>query len=105
MAKLNLRGAFARADSKPINPKIVVLATDAADQAALLAVMMQAYTALERIVTHDQDFLERVATREALGSLMRALNGEMGRQVDALVQATTVLGAFLADEMDVSNVS
>lgn len=105
MAKFKLRRAFACADSNSINPRLVVLATQAADQAALLAVMMQAYTALERIVTHDQDSLERVATREALGSLMRAMNGEMGRQVDALVQTTTGLGAFVADEMGVSIVS
>lgn len=91
MAKFNLRGAFACADNSPINPRLVVLATQAADQAALIAVMVQAYTALEKIVTHNQDSLERATTRDAMGALMRALNGEMGRQADALVRCTAVL--------------
>jgi hypothetical protein len=92
MAKFNLRGAFARADSNPtVYPQLVVLATECADQAALLAVMVEAYTALEKIVTHDRDSLERAATREALGSLMRALNGEMGRQVELLIQSTAAI--------------
>lgn len=98
MAKFKLRGAFARADSNPINPKLVVLATDAADQAALLAVMVQACTALERIVTHDQHSLERPETRAALGSLMRVLNGEMGRQMDALVHGTRALRDLVLEE-------
>lgn len=98
MAKFNLRRAFARADSNPIDPRLVVLATQAADQAALLAVMVQAYTALERIVTHDQDSLERVATREGLGSLMRALNGEMDRQVGVLVHGAAALRDVVLEE-------
>ncbi|RZI79264.1 MAG: hypothetical protein EOP38_25835 [Rubrivivax sp.] len=90
MAKFKLHRAFACADSNPtVYPQLVVLATECADQAALLAVMVEAYTALEKIVTHDRDSLERAATREALGSLMRALNGEMGRQVDAVASTAT----------------
>jgi hypothetical protein len=98
MAKFNFRGAFARAESSPINSKLVVLATEAADQAALLAVMVEAYTALEKIVTHDKDSLERSATREALGSLIRALNGEMGRQVDCLIHSSMALQKLATDE-------
>ena len=98
MASFNLRGAFARAASTPLNSKLVVLATDAADQAAILAVMVEAYTALEKIVTHEQDSLERSATREALGSLIRALNGEMGRQVDCLIHSATAIQKLAVDE-------
>lgn len=99
MAKFNLHGAFARADSNPnIDPQLVILATECADQAALMAVMVEAYTALERIVTHDRDSLERASTREALGSLMRALNGEMGRQVEVLVHSTTAILGVAIDE-------
>ncbi|WP_439586103.1 hypothetical protein [Hydrogenophaga sp.] len=101
MAKFNLRGAFSRADSNPIDPRLVVLATQAADQAALLAVMVQAYTALEKIVTHDRDSLERAATREGLGSLMRALNGEMGRQVEGLVHGTAALQELVGADCEV----
>ncbi|OSZ73144.1 hypothetical protein [Hydrogenophaga sp. IBVHS1] len=100
MAKFNLRGAFAGADSKPINPRIVILATEAADQASLLAVMVKTYTALERIVTYDQDSLERAATREGLGSLIRALNVEMERQVGTLVHSTSALRDFALNECD-----
>jgi hypothetical protein len=77
----------------------VVLATQCADQAALLAVMVEAYTALEKIVTHDRDSLERAATRDALGSLMRALNGEMERQVDAMVRDSAELSAIAGGEL------
>jgi len=101
MAKFNLRGAFARADSNPaVHPQLVVLATQCADQAALLAVMVQAYTALEKIVTHDRDSLERPATREGLGSFMRALNGEMGRQVDLLIYSTSALQESSVEEFN-----
>lgn len=95
MAKFNLRRAFA-----PINPSIVVLATHAADQAALLAVMVQTYSALERIVTHDRDSLERPTTRVALGSLIRTLNGEMQRQVEVLIHGTAELHELVVEEAD-----
>lgn len=98
MVKFNAHRAGACADSAPFNPRTFVLATQAADQASLLAVMVQAYAALEKIVTHDQDSLERSATREGLGSLMRALNGEMERQVEALVQGTAALRDFVLEE-------
>jgi hypothetical protein len=91
--KFSLRRAFA-----PINPNIVVLATQAADQAALLAVMVQAQTALERIVSNDQDALERSTTREGFGSLMRALNGEMECQVHALIRNTAALRDSVLEE-------
>jgi hypothetical protein len=92
MAKFKLSRAFACADSNSnIQPQLVILATQAADQAELLAVMVQAYTALEKIVTHDRDSLERAATRKALGSLMRALNGELDRQVGVLIDGTSAL--------------
>ncbi len=97
MAKLKLDGVFARADTNSFKPRLVVLATEAADQAALLAVMVQAYTALEKIVTHDQDSLERSATRASLGSLMRALNREMGRQAEMLVFNTAALCTFATE--------
>lgn len=93
MAKFNFRRALT-----PINPTIVVLATQAADQAALLAVMVQTYSALEKIVTHDKDSLERPATREALGSLIRALNGEMQRQVEVLIHGTAELHELVVEE-------
>ncbi len=98
MAKCNLRGASVGADSAPINPRILILATQAADQASLLAVMVKTYVAMEKIVTHDQDSLERAATREGLGSLMRALNGEMERQVGVLVRGTAALRDFVLEE-------
>lgn len=98
MAKCNLRGASVSADSAPINPRILILATQAADQASLLAVMVKTYVAMEKIVTHDQDSLERAATREGLGSLMRALNGEMERQVGVLVDGTAALRDVVLEE-------
>ncbi len=98
MAKCIFRGAFACNDSAPIHPKIVILATQAADQASLLAVMVQTYAALEKMVTHDQDALERLATREGLASLLRALNGEMERQVDVLIHSTAALRDFAMEE-------
>ncbi len=101
MATNETRGARSRGQTTPLNPRILALATQVADEASLLAVMMQAYTSLEKLVTHEQDILERSATRSGLGSLMRALNGEMERQVDALVHDTTALYAFVADEAGV----
>lgn len=98
MAKFNLRGTRICDDSAPINPRILVLAMQAADQASLLAVMVQTYAALEKIVTHDQDSLERTATREGLGSLMRALNGEMERQVEVLIRGTAALRDVVLEE-------
>ena len=101
MAKFDFYGASVRADRKSFNPRLVVLATEAADQVALLAVMVQAYTALEKIVVHDRDSLERSATREGLGSLMRVLNVEMGRQLDLLIHSTTALhDAAVEDSRD-----
>lgn len=99
MAKCNPHSALACARAAPINPRIIVLATQAADQASLLAVMVQTYTALEKIVTHDHDSLERSATREGLGSLIRALNIEMGRQVEVLIHSTTALNDFVHKEL------
>lgn len=98
MAKCNHRGASVGADSAPINPRILILATQAADQASLLAVMVKTYVAMEKIVTHDQDSLERATTREGLGSLLRALNGEMERQVGVLVHGTTALRDVVLEE-------
>lgn len=98
MAKFKPHGTRACADAAPINPRILILATQAAKQASLLAVMVQAYAALEKIVTHDQHSSERSATREGLGSLMRALNGEMEREVDALVQSTGATRDFVRNE-------
>jgi hypothetical protein len=98
MAKFKLSRAFASADSAPINPRIFVLAAQAADQASLLAVMVKAYAALEKVVTHDQDCLERSASRESLGALMRALNGEMERQVEVLLDGTTALQELVLEE-------
>jgi len=98
MAKFKLSRAFASADSASINPRIFVLTTQAADQASVLSVMVRAYAALEKIVTHDQDCLERSSSRESLGALMRALNGELERQVEVLVDGTTALQELVLEE-------
>ncbi|WP_439517539.1 hypothetical protein [Hydrogenophaga sp.] len=84
----------------PINPQLVILATQAADQASLLAVMVLAYTAMEKLMTHEDDALERSTTRSALGSLMRALNGEMESQVERLVSLTSVICTHVTDRTD-----
>lgn len=60
--------------------------------------MVKAYAALEKVVTHDHDCLERSASRESLGALMRALNGEMERQVGVLIDGTTALQDIVAEE-------
>nr|ART89800.1 hypothetical protein [uncultured bacterium] len=60
--------------------------------------MVQACTTREKLIVHEQDALERATTRSALRLLMRRLNGEMERQVDALVHNTTALYAFVAEK-------
>lgn len=72
----------------------------AADQAPLLSVMVQAYTAMDGLMTHGEDALERASTRAVLGSLMRALNGEMELQVERLVSLTSVLCTQVTDRTD-----
>lgn len=100
MAATKTCGAFTRNEATSLNPQIVILATQAADQASLLAVMVQAYTAMEKLITHEDDALERSATRSALGSLMRALNGEMELQVERLVSLTSALCTQVTDRTD-----
>ncbi len=100
MAMFETEGASIRHDATPQNPQLLIMATQAADQAYLLAVMLQAYTAMEKLITHEQDTLERISTRKALGSLMRALNGEMELQVKRLVSLTSVLCTQVTDQMD-----
>jgi hypothetical protein len=69
------------------------LATQAAEQASLLMVMLDTFVALEKLIQHDRadDAQALAAKRDGLCSLMRSLNGEMARQVDGLVVTTGVL--------------
>ncbi len=83
-------------EAVPFNPRILILAIQAADQASLLSVMVKTYIALEKLISHEEDALERASARSGLGSLMRGLNGEMERQVDALVHNTATLSASVA---------
>jgi hypothetical protein len=62
--------------------------------------MLKAYAAMEKLITHEQDTLERASVRSALGSLMRALNGAMELQVERLVSLTSVLCTQVTDHMD-----
>ena len=62
--------------------------------------MVQAYTAMDGLMTHGEDALERASTRAVLGSLMRALNGEMELQVERLVSLTSVLCTQVTDRTD-----
>ena len=100
MAMFETEGASVSDAAAPFHPQLLILATQAADQASLLAVMVQAYTAMEKIITHEQDTLERASTRSALGSLMRALNGEMELQVERLVSLTSGVCTQVADRTD-----
>lgn len=101
MAMFETEEASVRDDAaSPINPQLLILVIQAADQASLLAVMVQAYIAMEKIITHEHDTLERASTRSALGSLMRALNGEMELQVERLVSLTSVLCTHVTDRRD-----
>lgn len=100
MAMFETEGASVRDDAVPFHPQLLILATQAADQASLLSVMVQAYTAMEGLMTHGEDALERASTRAALGSLMRALNGEMELQVERLVSLTSVLCTQVIDRTD-----
>lgn len=106
MAKIAFRETIDRdSDNSKIRPRLFVLATQAADQAALLSVMVEAYVALEKLISHEQDTLERVTVRESLSILMRSLNGEARRQVQALVLSTNALYALAADEAGANQVT
>lgn len=83
-------------ETEPFNPRILILAIQAADQASLLSVMVKTYIALEKLISHEEDALERASARSGLGSLMRGLNAEMERQVEALLHSTTTLSASVA---------
>ncbi|WP_439587012.1 hypothetical protein [Hydrogenophaga sp.] len=78
----------------------LILATQALDQASALALMVETYVVLERLITHE--FRESTdghsLLRADLGALMRALNGDLARQVDALVRHTSVLHGIAANE-------
>jgi len=100
MALFSTDVANDRDEALRTNPQLLILATQAADQASLLSVMVQAYTALEGLMTHGEDALERASTRAALGSLMRALNEEMELQVEGLVSLTSVLCTQVTDRTD-----
>lgn len=100
MAQFNkTRVARHRDDSESINPRIVKLAFQAAEQASLMSVMVQTYIALEKLITHDQEAANPTRQSSGLCSLMRGLNGEMERQVNALVDSTSALRACVTDEV------
>lgn len=100
MAMFKTEGASVRDDADPFHSQVLILATQAADQTSLLAAMVQAYTAMKRLMTHGGDALERASTRAALGSLMRALNWKMELQVGRLVSLTSVLCTQDIDRTD-----
>lgn len=105
MALFSLGGPRARAHQPPQHAlsssqlKLLTLATQAAEQASLLMVMLDTYVALEKLIQHDHacDAQTLTAKREGLCSLMRSINGEMARQVDALVVSTGVLCQRVAE--------
>lgn len=82
------------------NPRALILAAQARDQASALALMVATYAALERLIVHapPEDVDGHSIVRADLGALLRALNGEMERQVDALVRHTSVLHSLVARE-------
>ena len=105
MALFSRGGARARTHHPPepsssSQPKVLTLATQAAEQASLLMVMLDTFVALEKLIQHDRadDAQALAAKRDGLCSLMRSLNGEMARQVDGLVVTTGVLLQCVAEE-------
>ncbi|WP_439588865.1 hypothetical protein [Hydrogenophaga sp.] len=98
MALFSRGGARARTHHPPKGAsssqlRVLTLATQAAEQASLLMVMLDTFVALEKLIQHDRadDAQALAAKRDGLCSLMRSLNGEMARQVDGLVVTTGVL--------------
>lgn len=90
MARSNARGAH-RAES---HPDTCHLATKAVDQVTYLTMTVQAYLALEKLITpeHLEDANESVTpSRAELGALLRSVNMELQRQVHQLADTTTVL--------------
>ncbi len=102
MKKSPFISASTRDETPPLHPRIFILATQAMNQASALAVMVNTYVALERMITHQPcDGAEDRAgsiVRADLGALMRALNGEMERQVDSLVRHTGALHELASGE-------
>lgn len=61
---------------------------------------MDSYAALEKLITHAPcEVVEgRPRVRADLSALMRAMNVEMGRQVDSLVRQTAILQEVAAGD-------
>ena len=78
-------------DAPALNPRILILAKQALNQASALAMMVDTYVTLERIITNQPIERGKAPERADLGALMRGLNGELGRQIDTLVRHTGAL--------------
>jgi hypothetical protein len=101
LKKPTFLSALTRDANQPVHPRILILASQALNEASALAMMVDTYVALERLITHEscESADGRSMVREDLGALMRALNGEMGRQVDSLVRHTGTLHEVATSEV------
>lgn len=89
-----------RNEIPPLNPRILILATQTLNQASAMAMMVDGYAALEKLITHTPCEIVngRSRVREDVSALMRAMNVEMGRQVDSLVRQTAILHQMAAGD-------
>ena len=72
----------------------------ACDQMAELSTVLQAYLALERLISPeyvDEARASVPASRAGLGALLHILNDAMQRRIDAIADTTTVLLVQLAE--------
>lgn len=71
-------------------PTVAVLALQAADQASNLTQTLAAFRALEHLTTPTgRDDSERLEpTRTEMSELLRVLNNELARQIEAMASAT-----------------
>jgi len=91
---------FTRKEAASLKPQIIILCTQAADQASLLADMAQAYTAMEKLMTHGQRCASACLHAVSVEIVDASAQWGMERQVEGLVSLTSVLCTHVTDRIE-----
>lgn len=97
-AKSLSQGGALPAD-EPLHPKVRSLATQALDHASYMTLTLQAYLALEKLITpmnRAEASDDIPPSRAELGALLKAVNDQLQTQVHQLADTATVLQALVA---------